>query len=198
MNFILHSNQKIICCVFITIHKKKRCNRNGIWIYQPHICSMNLLHVLMHNQKCLAKIPKIWFYSVLSNKIDPSIQFYSPSLYNYTSIFLFHILGLYEATRIYCHWMAIKTHCWRILVTCIWSRVFSCCGFMSTTTKFGLYYLMHAQFLFPHTHTNCITHQFFNTSKSVTILVVKIKITLNLHLNRLEWKNELQSMQKWT
>lgn len=49
------------------------------------------------------------------------------------------ITGIHEATRIYCYRMAIEAYRWWILVACIRSRVFSCCGFMSTSTEFGLY-----------------------------------------------------------
>lgn len=51
------------------------------------------------------------------------------------------IAGLHKAAWIYCDGMAIETHCRWILVPCIRSRVFSCCGFMPTTTKFGLYFM---------------------------------------------------------
>lgn len=66
-------------------------------------------------------------------------------------------VGLHKAARIHCHRVAIETHCRRILVSCIRSRVFSCCGFMPTTTKFGLYLMSKLYFKLSHFSHHTLT-----------------------------------------
>lgn len=99
---------------------------------QPRICNDKLLHVLwmctcVHSFSPSTSLSCCWFFLFIFNLL--------------ICMFHFPIAGLHQATRIYCHRVATETHCWRILVTCIWSRVLSCCGFMPATTKFGLYFM---------------------------------------------------------